>query len=167
HNFMNAYFYDINEPIAESKGEIYQYVGDEVVISWKKSNGINKTNCISCYFKIKETLDSLQDKYLKEFGLLPGFKAGLHFGEAVIGEIGDSKKDIVFHGDVMNTASRIQGQAKVLNKQLLISDEALKHLKFNGEYKIENMGKFKLKGKEIETKIYSVEPLPLHESSTR
>jgi len=157
HYFMNAYFFDINDPIAESKGEIYQYVGDEVVISWKKSKGISNYNCISCYFKIKQTLDCLQDKYIKEFGLLPGFKAGLHFGEAVIGEIGDSKKDIVFHGDVMNTASRIQGLAKVLNKQLLISEEALLQLKFNGEYKIEKMGKYKLKGKEVETEVYSVE----------
>jgi adenylate cyclase len=157
HNFMNAYFFDINDPIEVSKGEIYQYVGDEVVISWKKPNGIKNVNCISCYYKIKETLDGLLGKYVKEFGLLPGFKAGVHYGKVVVGEIGDSKKDIVFHGDVMNTASRIQGQAKILNKQLLISDEALSELTLNGEYKVENAGKFRLKGKEQETWIYSIE----------
>jgi adenylate cyclase len=157
HNFMNAYFFDINDPIEVSKGEIYQYVGDEVVISWKKPNGIKNVNCISCYYKIKETLDGLLGKYVKEFGLLPGFKAGVHYGKVVVGEIGDSKKDIVFHGDVMNTASRIQGQAKILNKQLLISDEALSELTLNGEYKVENAGKFRLKGKEQETRIYSIE----------
>jgi adenylate cyclase len=89
--------------------------------------------------------------------LLPGFKAGIHFGEAVIGEIGDSKKDIVFHGDVLNTASRIQSQAKLMKKELLVSNEVLKKLKINGEFRIEKMGKFKFKGKESETEIYSVE----------
>lgn len=156
HRFMNSYFYDINDPIIETKGEIYQYVGDEVVISWTKANAIKNQNCISCYFKISDKIESLNNKYAKEFGLIPGFKAGVHFGEVVIGEIGDSRKEIVFHGDVMNTASRIQGQAKVLNKQFLISEDALKYLDLGADYKAENMGKFKLKGKEHETEIYSI-----------
>lgn len=156
HEFMNAYFFDINDPIIESKGEIYQYVGDEVVISWSKASGIKNLNSIRCYFDIKEKIDLLQEKYIKEFGLIPGFKAGVHYGEVVIGEVGDSRKEIVFHGDVMNTASRIQGQSKVLNKQLLISEDALKYLNLGSEYKAENMGMFKLKGKELETEVYSV-----------
>jgi len=156
HTFMNNYFFDINDPIVETKGEIYQYVGDEVVISWTKTNGIKSSNCISCYFRIKDRLEALQNKYIKEFGLVPGFKGGVHFGEVVIGEVGDSRKEIVFHGDVMNTASRIQGQAKALNKQLLVSEDALKYLNLVNGYKSENMGKFKLKGKEFETEIYSV-----------
>jgi len=156
HEFMNSYFFDINAPIIGSKGEIYQYVGDEVVISWRKKNGINNLNCIKCYFDIKDKIDSLQKKYISEFGLIPGFKAGLHFGEVVIGEVGDSRKEIVFHGDVMNTASRIQGQAKVMNKQLLISEDALQHLDLENRFKAAELGRFKLKGKEIETVIYEV-----------
>jgi adenylate cyclase len=156
HRFMNSYFYDINDPIVETKGEIYQYVGDEVVISWTKQNGIKNLNCLSCYFKIKNRLEELQDKYVQEFGLVPGFKGGVHFGEVVIGEVGDLRKEIVFHGDVMNTASRIQGQAKALNKQLLVSEDAMKFLSALNGYKSENLGRFKLKGKELETEIYSV-----------
>lgn len=156
HSFMNSYFFDLNDPIIGSKGEIYQYVGDEVVISWTKQNALKNLNCIKCYFDIKEKIESMQQKYIKEFGLIPGFKAGVHYGEVVIGEVGDSRKEIVFHGDVMNTASRIQGQAKVLNKQFLISEDALKFLNLDGKYRSENMGKFKLKGKETETEIYSI-----------
>lgn len=156
HSFMNRYFFDLNDPIVESKGEIYQYVGDEVVISWTKANAIKNANCVKCYFDIKEKIEAEQEKYIKEFGLIPGFKAGVHYGEVVIGEVGDSRKEIVFHGDVMNTASRIQGQAKVHNKQFIISDEAIKFLNIDGRFKAENMGKIKLKGKEMETEIYSV-----------
>ncbi len=156
HRFMNSYFFDLNDPIIESKGEIYQYVGDEVVISWTKANAVKNLNCIRCYFDIKDRIESFQDKYIKEFGLIPGFKAGVHYGEVVIGEVGDSRKEIVFHGDVMNTASRIQGQSKVLNKQFLISEDAMKYFNLDGKYTSESMGRIKLKGKETETLIYSV-----------
>lgn len=156
HEFMNSYFFDINDPIIGTKGEIYQYVGDEVVISWKMENGIKNLNCLKCYFEIRKKIESQQSKYIREFGLIPGFKAGIHFGEVVIGEVGDSRKEIVFHGDVMNTASRIQGQAKLMNKQLLISEDALKMFELKGTFKAEVLGRFRLKGKEIETVIYEV-----------
>ncbi len=156
HEFMNSYFFDINDPIVGTKGEIYQYVGDEVVISWKRVNGIESMNCIRCYFEVKKRIESLQENYIKNFGLIPGFRAGIHFGEVVIGEVGDSRKEIVFHGDVMNTASRIQGQAKLMNKQLLISEDALQLLELDTTFKSVVLGSFRLKGKEIETVIYEV-----------
>lgn len=156
HEFMNNFFIDISDPVLENSGEIYQYVGDEVVISWKKMNGIKNCNCIKAYFDIVSRIDLLQDKYISYFGLIPGFKAGVHFGEVIIGEVGDSKKEIVFHGDVMNTASRVQGQAKTLNKQLLISEDALKYLNTGSCFNTVMLGKFKLKGKETETIIYEI-----------
>lgn len=156
HEFMNSYFFDINDPIISSKGEIYQYVGDEVVISWKVENGIKNFNCVKCYFDIKDKIESLQESYIKKFGLIPGFKAGVHYGEVVIGEVGDSRKEIVFHGDVMNTASRIQGYSKVLNKQILISKEALQLLGTGKLYSAISMGNVKLKGKEHEVEIYEI-----------
>ncbi|HKR07488.1 MAG TPA: adenylate/guanylate cyclase domain-containing protein [Bacteroidia bacterium] len=160
HRFMNSYFFDINDPIVESKGEIYQYVGDEVVVSWKKKNGIKNAVCIECFFMICRRMESLKENYIKEFGMVPGFKAGMHVGEAVIGEVGDSKKEIVFHGDVLNTTSRIQAQAKTLNKLLLISEDLFLALTSAGQldskYQLEFLGKTKLKGKENESGIYSV-----------
>jgi len=41
--------------------------------------------------------------YLEKYDILPSFKAGMHLGEATVGEIGVIKKDIVFSGDVLNT----------------------------------------------------------------
>ncbi len=160
HRFMNNFFFDINDPIIESKGEIYQYVGDEVIISWKRKSGIKNANCIECFFRICRRIENLSEEYTKEFGIVPGFKAGVHIGEAVIGEVGDSKKEIVFHGDVLNTTSRIQGQAKLLNKPLLISEDLFLVFnsagKLNSHYQFEFLGKTKLKGKENESGIYSV-----------
>lgn len=157
HKFMNAYFYDINDPIVESKGEIYQYAGDEVIISWKKEKGLEDNNCINCFFEIKNRIFELKEKYEEYFGVVPSNKAGLHCGEVVTGEVGDSKREIVFHGDVMNTTARIQSVAKELDKQIIISETLYNSLIDKSGFKFINLGSFKLKGKEEETVLYSVE----------
>lgn len=156
HEFINSFFFDISDPVIESRGEIYQYVGDEVVISWKKLNGIKNCNCVKCFFDIHDKIESLREEYIRKFGLIPGFKAGVHFGEVVIGEVGNSRKEIVFHGDVMNTASRVQNLSKQLNKHLLITDEAVRYLNTGKSYNVSEPVNYRLKGKETDTVIYEI-----------
>ena len=159
HKFINSCFFDIDEAIVESRGEIYQYVGDEAVISWKDDKGYKDAACISCFFRIKEKLSKLSEFYKNEYGVVPGFKAGLHCGQVVTGEIGDSKKEIVFHGDVLNTASRIQAQCNPLGKTFLVSEDILKKVKLPDEYISESLGKFILRGKANETELYNIEKI--------
>lgn len=156
HRFMNEYFYDIDGPIVESKGEIYQYVGDEVIISWIGDKAFVDNNCINCFFRIREIIFFLESKFNNEYGVVPEFKGGVHTGEVVAGEIGDSKKEIVFHGDVMNTASRIQAKCKELGKELLISQEVYNNLKQKSDLEFEELGGFTLKGKSQNIKLFSV-----------
>ncbi|MCZ2337755.1 MAG: hypothetical protein LC127_06035, partial [Chitinophagales bacterium] len=60
HNMLNRFFFDIGSPISRSMGEIYQYVGDEVVITWKMKDGLENANCIRCYYRILKQLDKLR-----------------------------------------------------------------------------------------------------------
>lgn len=161
HEFLNNYFYDVNDPILGTKGEIFQYAGDQVVITWTKKNGIKKSNCIRCFFKIKHKLDKLQEEYVKRFGMFPKIKAGLHFGKVIVGEIGDSKKEIVYHGDVINTASRIQEECNTLNSNFLVSKEVLEIIELSEKYRSELLGRFLLKGKEQEVEIYSIDEITI------
>ncbi|HSR16624.1 MAG TPA: hypothetical protein VLM39_00910, partial [Ignavibacteriaceae bacterium] len=71
-------------------------------------------------------------------------------------EVGDVKKEIVFHGDVLNTAARIQAQCNVLNQDLLISDTALEKINHSGKYYAKSLGIFKLRGKENEVELFAV-----------
>ncbi len=63
-----------------------------------------------------------QRNYSKEL------KAGITSGEVTATEIGVIKRSIAYHGDVLNTAARIQGECSKLNKELLISEEFLQML---------------------------------------
>jgi adenylate cyclase len=156
HKFINSCFFDIDVAILESKGEVYQYVGDEVVITWKGNEGFTHCDCISCFFRIRERLDEFSEKYMRNFGFVPEFKAGLHCGQVVTGEIGDSKREIVFTGDVLNTASRIQSQCNLLNSKLIVSEDILKRLSLPSDYSSESLGVFRLRGKEMGVELYKV-----------
>lgn len=157
HKFINSYFFDIDEPIVESKGEIYQYVGDEVVISWKNNSGFEDANCIRCYFNIRSRIDELSDIYKELYGVIPDFKAGLHCGKIVTGEVGDSKKEIVFHGDVLNTAARIMTQCNPLGKKFLTSGDVLEKLIMPEKFKSEYLGDFTLRGRAQKIELFNIE----------
>ncbi|MCI4668618.1 MAG: adenylate/guanylate cyclase domain-containing protein [Bacteroidia bacterium] len=159
HYFLNDFFYDIAEPVRKSRGEIYQYVGDEVVISWPKTIGIKNLNCIHAFFGIWDTMARRKEYYLETYGYEPVFKAGYHVGMVVIGEIGDFKRDIVFHGDTVNTASRIQMECNHYNRRLLMSDTLLNQLDLKEEYTSEYITKIKLRGKEQIIELYSLDPV--------
>jgi adenylate cyclase len=154
---LNTFFHHISEPVITTKAEIYQYVGDEVVFTWKTENGIRNSNCLKIFFLIKEVIDLNQNHYLSEYGVIPEFKAGLHFGKVISAQIGDLKREIVFNGDVVNTTSRIQQLCNDYKSELLISSELLSCLNDIPEYFIKkNIGNIKLRGKEEEINIYSI-----------
>jgi adenylate cyclase len=161
HRFLNDFFFDIARTVRNTKGEIYQYVGDEVVISWPKEVGIQKLNCIHCFFWIYDRMENprTRDRYLKKYGYRPVFKAGYHVGKVVVGEIGDYKREIVFHGDTVNTASRIQVECNHYNRRLLLSKTLLDLLDLRGEYTTEYITKILLRGKGEEIELYSLDPV--------
>ena len=157
HKLLNRFFNDISEPIQDSKGVIYQYVGDEVVVNWEMEKGTRNANCIKCFFKIQDEIKRNRKKYIKKYGFIPEFKAGLHCGKIVVGEIGLTKKDIVYHGDVINTASRIQKKCNDYDKTLLVSNDLLNRLELPAGMVADKIGDIMLKGKESAVEIFSIE----------
>ena len=127
-HFLRDVFKHVTQSILNSKGEIYQYVGDEIVISWKLDAGTENFNCVRCFFDVQEDLRRKVSYYLNTYGVKPEFKAGLHLGPVMAGEMGVVKRDIAFSGDVLNTASRIQGKCNELGVDILLSKLLLNKL---------------------------------------
>lgn len=159
HQFLKDYFSDITNPILDNKGEIYQYAGDEVIISWKYAAGITNSNCIDCFFDMKKQINKHSAFYMVKYGLVPGFKAGLHFGEVVAGEVGIIKRDITFSGDVLNTTSRIQGKCREFNTDVLASSDLIDAIPVAVKYRVTQLGSIQLRGKEKEVGLSTVAPL--------
>ena len=144
---LRAFFQDITKPIIKNYGEIYQYVGDEIVVSWKMKNGLRNAHCLQCFFDIQDTIKKQSASYIERYGLVPKYKAGLHCGEVTVGEVGTIKKDIIFSGDVLNTTSRIQGACKRFDSTLLISKELIDRLQVGEKFSFQEIGAIQLRGK--------------------
>src|SRR5262245_59489354 len=69
---------DLTEPVLETGGEIYQYAGDEVVITWPMETGLQGGNCIRCFFEIGAAIRRNLAPYERDFGMAPAFRGGLH-----------------------------------------------------------------------------------------
>jgi len=146
-NLLNDLFSDITDTILNNEGEIYQYVGDEIVISWPIKKGIRNANCLRCFTQIRKKLIELRPTYMKKYQVTPEFKAGLHYGLVMAGEIGVIKKDIIYSGDVLNTTARIQGKCNEYGVDILISKETFALLSGTDGYKLIPLGSIELRGK--------------------
>lgn len=153
---LSEYYSDLSESIIKYSGEIYQYVGDEIIVSWKFENGIRSNNCIQCFSDMKKNLKNQAEKYHEKFDVVPTFKAGFHLGEVTTGEIGAIKKDIIFTGDVLNTTARIQGLCNDYKVDLLISGDLLKKLDLDSDSRIKSMGKNELRGRKENVELFTI-----------
>jgi len=153
---LSQYYSDLSDPIIEYRGEVYQYVGDEIVVSWKLNNGLQDNNCLKCFFAMKDSIKDRSEKYQSKFQILPSFKAGFHYGTVTTGEIGVLKKDIVFSGDVLNTTARIQGLCNSYNVEVLISDQLMNKMNIESDFEIKSEGKNKLRGRNETIELFSV-----------
>ncbi|HKR05077.1 MAG TPA: adenylate/guanylate cyclase domain-containing protein [Bacteroidia bacterium] len=150
HLLLRDFFSDITNAIINNQGSIYQYVGDQVIVSWKieKNGAVN--HCVQCFFDMKKSIEDKKEAYMKNYGLVPDFKAGIHSGKVIAGEIGIIKRDITYSGDVLNTTSRIQGKCGELDVDLIASDDSLALVNLQPGFISEYMGSIKLKGKKKE-----------------
>lgn len=141
--------------VVENESEIYQYVGDEVILTWELSDGLRNENCLKAFFTFKSQLEKRRSHYQKNYNCQPEFKAGVHEGIVTVTEVGKYKKEIAYHGDSINTAARIQEKCNEFKEQLLVS-ENLRDKLTDSSFSFAELGSIALKGKEEAVTICSV-----------
>lgn len=155
YQFLNDFFHDIANVIIQNKGEVVEYVGDLVVISWTFPSGTFETRCLSCFNEFEQEIQKQQKKYLDKFDIVPQFKAAVHCGKVMIGEMGKIKKSIKFSGDVLNTTARVEKVCGEIGAKLAITDQLVSIL-HDHEFIMEKVSNIKLKGKQKPVDIYKV-----------
>lgn len=156
HSLLNRFCYDISEPIAANRGEIYKYFGDEVIVTWPIARGLDDANCLRCYFDVSDALSAAREDYLREFGVASALRAGLHAGTVVTGELGDAKQEIAFLGDTVNTASRIEQLCRERGHSMIVSGPLLSRLELPPEFRAESIGRTQLRGKEDSIELFTL-----------
>lgn len=157
-NLLNDVYADITDPVLDTRGEIYQYVGDEVSVTWRLRRGIKDQRCLECFFRIREKLQQRTAHYMAAYGLVPEFKAGFHYGPVTAGEVGLVKKEPIFSGDVVNTAARIQNSCNRLGVDMLVSKDLLDMLRLpEDRFTRRPMGEIALRGKKNPVGLWTVD----------
>ena len=156
-SFIRDSFMDINQVIGAHDADIYQYVGDEIVLSWRITEGLDKLACIRFYFACGDRFQQRAAYYNKKYGRIPFFKAGVHMGPVTAVEIGEIKRDIAYHGDTINTAARIQSLCNSYAKSLLVSKPFAAHPLFDSMFRFSSLGTVSLKGKQQAVELLSVD----------
>jgi len=147
---------DLSEPVLEARGTIYQYAGDEVVITWSRETGAREAACVRCFFGIRAVVAARAAAYQDEFGVVPRFRGGLHGGTVTAGELGDLRQEIVFVGDILNTAARLEEHAKRAGLELIASEALLEGLALPPGVVASRCGQLELRGKDAPVTAYSL-----------
>ncbi|WP_081208318.1 adenylate/guanylate cyclase domain-containing protein [Salegentibacter sediminis] len=148
-------FLDIDKMVKKYNAEVYQYVGDEVVLSWPVEKAKN-LEYIDFFCGVEELFREKQDYYINNYNIAPVFKAGVHLGKVTAVEVGDLKKDIAYHGDTLNVAARLEGLCKVHSQPLLISEAVYNLNDVEKRYYSTSLGAQYLKGRSNPVEVFSI-----------
>lgn len=141
--------------VAEHAADVYQYVGDGVILTWDFREGLRDGNCLAAFFRFRERLTARRAYYLDHYGREPIFSAGVNAGVVTVTEVGRFKREIAYHGDSINTAARIQGRCKELGHDLLISGALADQLPGHRP-RFLPLGSVHLRGKDRDVAIHAV-----------
>ena len=152
--FIRDFIYSISIALIEYNGRIYQYVGDEIVVSWPY-NQVNTKRCMDSLIEARKILQKNSERFRRKYGIVPEFRVGIHAGEVTIGEIGVIKKDLAMSGDTMNTTARIRSACSELKQKFIVSKDFIDAIDLK-EWQSESFGIVDLKGKDKGIELFAL-----------
>lgn len=158
---LNAYLGRACEAILNQGGTVDKYIGDAVMAVFGSPIPYNDhaQRALAAALAIKEMAREFRSWMHEHFaeGTLPefGIGIGIHTGEAVIGNIGSPKRmEFTAIGDVVNTASRLEGLTKQFG-WTIIASSATVHTA-GSDVLTGRREKVFLKGREGEIEVFEV-----------
>ena len=154
---LNEYFTEIEPIVTRHNGVINKFIGDAVMAIFGEpiQDENHPKNAVRCACEMLDKVKELQQKWLDEGKPKIEIGIGINTGEAFVGNIGSEKRmEYTVIGDMVNLASRIEGNNKVFKTNLLISSSTFASAKnIIDTVKISNV---KIRGKEKPLDLYEV-----------
>ncbi len=154
---LKAVFAAIAEPVRRHRGQVDDYVGDQVIISWPLARGTENARCVACIFAVHRALRDEREAWIRRFGLVPELRAALHGGSIVTAEIGVDRHKIAYFGDVMNTTARLEGLCREAGRSVLVSETVLARMPVLPDgIEAEALGRYRLRGRTGTMAVYAL-----------
>jgi class 3 adenylate cyclase len=152
-SLVGKFLFDISKPITDYGGEIYLYKGDGLIALWNWSEAIRGNRILRAVDAVFASVRREQASYQRLFGVVPRFRVGVHGGEVVVSEQGDTKRAIGVYGSTINIAARMEEAAKAHNIACAISGDVAEALA-DGESRLLPLGDEHVKGISVEIPIF-------------
>jgi len=147
HEFLSDAALDLAEAVEVTRGDVYKYVGDAVIVTWPIARGVARAACLHCAQDMHRALAARKDIYRGRFGSEARLRVAIHCGQVAAGEIGDWKKEIALLGDTMNTTARIEGAAKSFGEATVLSDDVVRQLPITTRNTLKRLPEYSAAGK--------------------
>ena len=151
--FMNRYYETMFRPVKRHGGFVSGVIGDSMLALWVSAGSEVDYRDKACFAAVD--IDKELKSYDESFeGVKLKTRIGLHCGQILLGHIGAMDHyEYTPMGDIVNTASRIEGLNKFLGTTVLVSDEVFHR---NDGYLARDCGKFRLKGKSTPVRVHEL-----------
>lgn len=162
---LNAYLDGMCDIILNHGGTIDKFVGDAVVAFWGApiARDDDADRAASALLAINRFTKEFSELHNEEGAELGRTRAGLHYGDAVVGNFGgEGRLSYTALGDAMNCASRLEGANKYLKTVALVSEEARSRTSLDV---FRPMGRIILSGRDTPVVVW--EPVPEFDAKTR
>jgi adenylate cyclase len=147
HRLLDRTFRLLTLSVIDYRGEVLNYVGDEVIVTWRERSGAVECRPLRCFMAMRDELARAAGQLQREFGVVPRIRGSLHFGSVIVGEIGDLKRAIVFNGDVMNTAARLEELSRDVDGGFLASRAAMQRFNSVPPFAVRDLGRLPIRGR--------------------
>lgn len=147
HRFLDRTFRLLTRSVVDYRGEVLNYIGDEVIVTWPEDSGAIDCRPLHCFVAMRAALSRVSRQFEREFGAAPRIRGSLHFGPVIVGEIGDVKRAIVFNGDVMNTAARLEELSRTVDGGFLASRAAMQRFTSTPPFAVRDLGELAIRGR--------------------
>lgn len=146
---LNRYLGAMTEAIHEHDGTVVDFMGDGIMAVFGAPNTLASSakNAFEAAQKKLERLSDFNRELDTEYAM-PGLRIGIgiHLGDAVVGNIGSEQRyQYTAIGDVINTASRIEGLTKKFGYPVVVSKEVADTLR--GIVPLDDLGDAEIKGR--------------------
>ena len=144
HSLLNRYYAALFEPVRRRGGFISDVVGDAMLAIWASRSAQASLRAQACHaaLDIVEVIDGFNRSAPQ--ASLPT-RLGLHCGEIMLGNVGAGDHfEYRAVGDIVNTATRIEGLNKTLNTRALASAQMVQGVE---DIVTRELGSFRLSGK--------------------
>jgi adenylate cyclase len=158
HRLLDRTFRLLTVAVVDYRGEVLNYVGDEVIVTWPERGGAIECRPLRCFAAMRDELTRASSQMQAEFGAVPRIRGSLHFGPVIVGEIGDVKRAIVFNGDVMNTAARLEELSRNVEGGFLASRAAMQRFSAAPPFAIRDLGRLPIRGRADGIDVVGLDP---------